>query len=293
MNQLYIPGDKWLYYNLYCGVNTQDELLKTVILPLTSNFLNNGFIIKWFFIRYADPDLHLRLRFEITSYENIGFIMQEMNEKLTPFIKSYKIWKVTLDSYKPENLRYHHSAINIAEEFFFLDSQTTALFISRLEGDKWEDVRWKYALLSIDFFLSDFGYSLEKKKDFCSTQRDSYAKEFGVTNDSKKVIDAKFRKVRADVENLFESNAEISVYLAALLKEKSKKMVTICDELLDKQEKFPDLDVANILASYIHMMINRIFRSRQRFHEFIVYDFLFREYRSRIARMKDATVHNN
>ena len=31
-----------------------------------------------------------------------------------------------------------------------------------------------------------------------------------------------------------------------------------------------------LVASHIHMMVNRLFKSEQRLHELIIYDFLFR-----------------
>ena len=41
-----------------------------------------------------------------------------------------------------------------------------------------------------------------------------------------------------------------------------------------------------LMGSYIHMLINRLFKSKQRLHEMVIYDFLFRYYKSEIAKKK-------
>ncbi|GHV23349.1 hypothetical protein FACS1894174_09080 [Bacteroidia bacterium] len=41
-----------------------------------------------------------------------------------------------------------------------------------------------------------------------------------------------------------------------------------------------------LLKSYIHMMLNRLFRSKNRMHEMVLYDFMFRYYTSGIAKEK-------
>ncbi|MDR0295220.1 MAG: hypothetical protein LBH91_03380 [Prevotellaceae bacterium] len=41
-----------------------------------------------------------------------------------------------------------------------------------------------------------------------------------------------------------------------------------------------------MLSSYIHMTLNRLFRTQQRMHELVMYDYLFRYYTSMQARQK-------
>jgi len=45
------------------------------------------------------------------------------------------------------------------------------------------------------------------------------------------------------------------------------------------------------MASYSHMMVNRLFKSKQRLHEMVLYDFLHRYYKSEIARQKYAGIN--
>ena len=58
------PGTTWLYLKLYGGVSAIDRLLCELVGPLCARLLTEGVAERWFFVRYGDPDYHLRLRLE-------------------------------------------------------------------------------------------------------------------------------------------------------------------------------------------------------------------------------------
>jgi hypothetical protein len=58
------PGEDWAYLKVYIPAGVQDEALCGPVRALTTRAGNCEQIEKWFFIRYADPDPHLRLRFK-------------------------------------------------------------------------------------------------------------------------------------------------------------------------------------------------------------------------------------
>ncbi|TPE18373.1 hypothetical protein FJN16_00780 [Tannerella forsythia] len=47
------------------------------------------------------------------------------------------------------------------------------------------------------------------------------------------------------------------------------------------------INIQDLLHSYVHMSLNRLFRSRNRIHELVLYDFMKRYYNGMLAR-KDA-----
>lgn len=65
-------GSEWMYYKIYCGVKTADDIMLKVIQPICKQLLQEQSIDKWFFIRYSDPDAHLRVRFHLTSPDSIS-----------------------------------------------------------------------------------------------------------------------------------------------------------------------------------------------------------------------------
>lgn len=69
-------GSEWLYYKIYCGVKTSDMILLEHLKEKISDLKINDFIEKWFFIRYNDPEPHIRLRFLLTKNSNLNLIIQ-------------------------------------------------------------------------------------------------------------------------------------------------------------------------------------------------------------------------
>jgi len=75
VQRTFIAGDQWLYYKIYTGVKTADLILTKIIKPFADQLLAQGLIKKWFFIRYADPKHHIRIRLNIESSDYTGNII--------------------------------------------------------------------------------------------------------------------------------------------------------------------------------------------------------------------------
>ncbi|KFA93239.1 lantibiotic dehydratase, partial [Archangium violaceum] len=58
----FAPGSEWLYAKLYTGTATADRVLCEAVAPLMREALASGDADHGFFIRYGDPDWHVRLR---------------------------------------------------------------------------------------------------------------------------------------------------------------------------------------------------------------------------------------
>ncbi len=285
----YIPGDEWLYYKIYCGVKTTDEIIPQVVLPISILLKENNIIDKWFFIRYADPDLHLRVRFHFSKINDIGIIMHEVNNKLQSYVDSNKIWKVMFDTYHREIERYHPKLITHTEDLFWIDSETAASFLDSIDGDEGEKIRWMFAFKSIDAILSDFGLTLDQKLVFMEKNRNPFADEFGMNKNLKLQLDQKYRGVSTDIQlimNLNKENAGEYLSLVELLEQRTNRIIKIVTDIKKIESLDKSIDTLNLLSSYVHMLMNRIFRSKQRMHEMVVYDFLYRHYKSTIAREK-------
>lgn len=289
LQRTYIPGDKWLYYKFYCGPKTADDLLTDVILPVVSYLKDKQLITSWFFIRYSDPDLHLRVRFQITNTLVVGEIMQAVNKYIGPFVEHDMVWKVMCDTYQQEVERYHPDAIELGEKLFQADSELTTNFINLIDGDEGEKIRWMFSFLSIDFLLSDFGFSDEVKLNLLDKIRNSFAQEFNMNKMLKHQLDKKFRLHRDDINLIMNLNEENADELAPLLELLSKRTLSnkiVVEYLKVLEQKEDSVNIIELMPSYIHMLMNRLFRSKQRLHEMVVYDFFWRYYRSKIAKVK-------
>jgi len=94
IQRIITPGDHWLYVKIYTGFKTADLLIADVIAPLANELMDNKLIGKWFFIRYTDPEFHLRVRFFLTERSNLGIALQMLNDTLQVYIQKGLVWKV-------------------------------------------------------------------------------------------------------------------------------------------------------------------------------------------------------
>ena len=143
-------GSEWLYYKLYTGHKTADLILTEIIKPMTEEFIGQEIIDKWFFIRYADPKHHLRVRFRSLDSQNIGRVHTSLPAPLAHFMKQDLIWKTQLDTYQRELERYGQHTMELSESLFYHDSDAIVQFLDLIEGDEGEQLRWLYGLRSID-----------------------------------------------------------------------------------------------------------------------------------------------
>ena len=57
------PGSEWLFAKLYCPRNFEDDVICESMLTFADNATASGLADSWFYVRYSDPDAHIRLRF--------------------------------------------------------------------------------------------------------------------------------------------------------------------------------------------------------------------------------------
>jgi thiopeptide-type bacteriocin biosynthesis protein len=67
----FIVGEEWLYYKIYCGNYTADKILINEVQTIVNKLFRKKLIDQWFFIRYYDPDFHLRIRFHLINLNAI------------------------------------------------------------------------------------------------------------------------------------------------------------------------------------------------------------------------------
>ncbi|MCC3779230.1 lantibiotic dehydratase [Streptomyces sp. UNOB3_S3] len=117
------PGSGWLYAKLHCSPERHDELL-AVHLPRLLDGLPAGSGARWFYLRYADPDPHLRLRFHGDPADLGGRLLPRLGEWAARLADQGLCGRLALDTYDPELERYGGpSAIEAAEAAFAADSR--------------------------------------------------------------------------------------------------------------------------------------------------------------------------
>ncbi|MEU8962029.1 lantibiotic dehydratase [Streptomyces sp. NPDC048491] len=134
------PGGPWLYATLYTSAERQDELLTGPLLrlltePDTGPASGPGGpegVDRWFFLRYADPDPHLRLRLHGDPARLNAVVLPQLHDLAGQLAADGLARGLRLDSYAPETERYGGPALlEAAEEVFHADSR---LVLERLRA---------------------------------------------------------------------------------------------------------------------------------------------------------------
>jgi thiopeptide-type bacteriocin biosynthesis protein len=281
IQRTFTPGDHWLFLKIYTGFKTADQLITEVIAPLANQLLNNQVISKWFFIRYSDPELHLRLRFLLTDANKVGIPIVMFNQALQEHIQNGLVWKVQIDTYQREIERYGAATMELSESLFFYDSVYFAEILRVIHGEETEMLRWLSSLASVDALLNDFSFDLPKKVGFITMVKENFTREFGLENSRSQLSD-KYRTHRKAIEEVINTTDEKYQDIHIILEARSISLTLIATKIMQYIEKGEKL--YSLLSIYTHMMMNRWFRSKQRMHEAVVYDFLLKFYKSKAAK---------
>jgi thiopeptide-type bacteriocin biosynthesis protein len=283
-------GSDWLYLKLYGGEAALDDALLFAVAPFVQNALRSGVISRWFFIRYADPHPHLRIRFNGAPER----LMQDLLPQLYTFhqlLADGKLWKIQFDTYEREIERYGGvQAVLAAEDIFFADSEAVLAILRGFQGDEGLDARWRLALVGVDRLLSDCGFELPTKRAMVEKLRDSFAREFQVNAYSRRQLGDRYRSQRAALEHALGRSAPVEPPFELAYEafdERSPRVQQAVERLrLLAKSGALAVEIQELAGSYAHLHINRLLRSSQRAHELVLYDFLFRLYDGQLARAR-------
>ena len=268
------PGSEWLYLKIYASESVADRILTETLRPFLA--ANRDGWDRWFYIRYADPEPHLRLRFHGDPAHLSGTVLPRLHQLLTPLLQAGLCWKIQLDTYEPELERYGGvQGLLLAERWFECDSEGALEQLGRVPGDAGAEQRWRNGLQSIDALLVGLGFDLAGKLGLVSRRRAAMALEFSAKGVLEVQLGGRFRSLRKDLEALL---ARPCVSSGAERQRAALERLRLAAE----QGRL-SVPLEDLASSLVHMQVNRLLRAGQRQHEFIFMDFLARLYRSQLA----------
>jgi len=274
INYNFYPSDKWLYLKIYCGKAFANELIANVLPKLISMLKKENLIKKWFFIRYEDPDFHIRLRFE--NKEDADQTLKFIGNILDDFIKRDYIWRLTMEPYQREINRYGIANINLVEDLFFHDSTMVCESLGELNFN--ENQLILFSILSMDECFDNFKLNFHEKYTLSEKILNIFRKEHRLDVGQKKKINQYYKE---NIENkigfLQENRSAMPISKNAL-----DKRSTYFKKIISKLEYKDFSNEFNIKFSANHLMCNRLFSHNQRTYEMLCYEFLVKYYLSDI-----------
>jgi thiopeptide-type bacteriocin biosynthesis protein len=265
-------------------------LLGDIVPTLTSQMAKSAGVDRWFFIRYGDPDWHVRLRFH-SQADHAARVLNTAAAAVAPAVADGRVWKVQLDTYEREIERYGGDAGMIpSEEIFWRDSQTVIAILQQLSGDEGVQARWQICLRSWDLLLSDLGFPLQAKLHLVQEWRSGSARQARSGKALERAMGDRFRRERKALEALFDPAQQSGHPLAGsleLLQQRSQALQPSVHALraADVAGRI-GVSIVDLARSYLHMHANRLLRSSHGSHELVLFDFLARMYESQAARAK-------
>jgi len=285
-------GSEWVYFKIYCGVKSADLILLNGIKSAMEEMRAKRLIKIFFFIRYLDPEFHLRIRFQLTKVSCLGEAIQVFKKHITLYEEHGYINKLQMDTYERELTRYGKQTMELSEQLFDVDSVSILDLLAKSEGDQREELRWLWGMRSIDQLLSDFGLGMPEKMLLIDGLKTAFHKEFDTDKLVRDDLNDKYRKYRKSFEQILtgaNTDNELPETLDQIIVERSIAISNIAASIREKGRENADQLFMHLLPSYLHMHINRLVIAKFRFHELVIYDFLFSYYRSVVKRDKPHT----
>ena len=269
----FIPGEQWLYLKIYTGIKTADIILEEVINPLTISLLDDKSISHWFFIRYHDPQPHLRIRLYVNSFQNYYSILNKLTIALEKYIHSEEISNIVNDTYVRELERYGEKTISYVETLFYHSSLFSLNFLWASDEEKIMVI-----LFYIDQLLSQIGLSITQKLQWITDFNASFKEEFNADKNLNQQLDKKYRLFYPKFLDFLKSSEtkEFRDLILENLHLSTDALKNICNSY-DENSNPKVLQL--FFQSIFHMAINRLFISQQRLFEMIIYDYLHRYYK--------------
>jgi len=274
------PGSEWLYAKFYSGTATADRVLLEELAPLAAEAVAGGAARRWFFIRYADPAWHLRIRFQGDPQQLHAVVQPALQLAAERLIGSGIAWKVQFDTYEREVERYGGpEAIELMEEIFFRDSEAVVAMLASCSGDAAAGMRGPLMAAGIDALFADFGHDAPPGLKLAEASRNHFAKQYQYETLRAPLAD-RFRRDRQAFQLLLDDPASVPA-----LKKRSEAIAGAAAELIARERRGRlHLPLQTILPSLVHMFVNRLSRSAGPEHELVLYDYLVQLYRSQLAR---------
>jgi len=284
----YSLGSEWLYAKVYAGSGSLDRLLYRIVPPL----LEHGSCVdRWFFIRYGDPDWHLRLRLHGEPTRLVSEIVPRLSRELDTLVDAGWASRIAYESYEPESERYGGDAgRELAERYFHADSEMVLDLLSVARGVLHPDDRWRLAVRSVASLLSDLQIAIPECQRLMVVAHKEIAAELGLRNELRRALGHKYRALRHVVDSIVDGRSgepgspdprEEACFSRRA--HRNRELLPPFHRMLEAGSLM--VSTERYITSLVHMTLNRILRWAHLPQEMVVYDLLCRGYASAPHRM--------
>lgn len=274
-------GSEWLYLKIYAGEKASDALLVERLFPAIRELIDQQTIQQFFFVRYQDTDPHLRLRFRGNPHlEFYHYVIRRIERALQTHVQSGLVHKIQTDTYQRELERYGPNQIMRCEQVFHHDSLSTLQFMSQTGTTFDENLRFAFAAHKIDRLLEGMGLDVTDRLTLLERLKERYFREFNGNDQLRQQLNERFRTYRSLLEQALSRPFALANGLENWVDEQRPALAA----LGDTDRTSPRFQT--MATSLLHMAVNRLFPSKQRAYELVIYYCLAKHYDSVRARAR-------
>src|SRR5690349_1955294 len=247
------PGSDWLYVKLYAPPDALSSLLAGPVGDVGTVMQARDLTDYWFFIRYADPDVHLRLRWHGNPEALLHDALPLVCDWAGDLVSNGEARKFTIDSYDRELDRYGGSVGTcLAERLFGIDSKATVELLDMLPDLTTELDATAIAIKAVDDLLDALGMDSHRRVDWLRLRvRDRKA--------SGAEYRARQRQLRhwlvQGAAELIHAHRRVEDTLARRREGLTQVAAAMADAITNGQLH---RDIDDLAASFVHLSCNRL-----------------------------------
>jgi thiopeptide-type bacteriocin biosynthesis protein len=239
------PGSDWLYAKLYGPRSSQDDFISGPLRELCANLVRAGSINQWFFVRYADPETHLRVRFNGEPRKLVEAVLPDFCAWGSALVAKGLCQKFAFETYDRELERYGGpEATTAAETLFSADSCAVADLLAVAPGVD----RIVLTVASVDDFLDALGMEAH--------ERLAWLKQAVI---SRKEASEEYRQRRERLTVAVADPARMGDAIGKIFVERRTALASVKHRLAALEAAGAlTQPLTKLYASYIHMHCNRL-----------------------------------
>jgi thiopeptide-type bacteriocin biosynthesis protein len=248
------PGSDWLYLRLCAPPCLQDDVLAAHLSGFAEDVLQRGLADRWFFIRYSDPEPHLRIRFRGAPARLTGELLPAACTWAAELVERGLCGRFSFETYDREIERYGGEAgLALAEEIFAADSRAVVRLLALERAKQLPIERGNLAVLVVDDLLATLGLD--------ETARLTWSRRFATLRNE---CSDEYRQKGPELRDLLRARSaertrpDQSAVMDILTERRDSLRATACS--LQTMEETGTLERSrdDILASLVHMTLNRL-----------------------------------
>jgi thiopeptide-type bacteriocin biosynthesis protein len=256
LSRLHPPGSDWLFVKLYCPRNLDNDVISESIQVFAENAIASDLASSWFFVRYSDPEAHLRLRFRGSPERLTAHLYPHICEWAGRLMSSGICLKYIFDTYEQEVERFGGPyGMAAAEAIFSADSSSTAALLRCLRNKQWPNDQTTLLALSIDDLLAGLGFDTSERLRWYASHTKSVKIDISAEYRQRKTV---LRPLLGQPEQVLASQ-EGGPEIASILAARRKALSPTADHLRQLAKEGNLSQSLDLLASsFVHLHLNRM-----------------------------------